>query len=61
MLFSSLTLRSSCDHTALALTAARYENGDYSIATPVVSQFAAFNQIVKRFVADGAVDEINIG
>lgn len=39
----------------------RYENGDYSIAAPVVSQFAAFNHIFKRFIADGAVDEINIG
>lgn len=39
----------------------RYERGDYGIAAPVVSQFAAFNHIFKRFIADGAVDEINIG
>lgn len=51
---------SSHRHTLLAAVS-RYEIGNYVIARPVMGQFAAFNLIVKRFIAEGSRDEINIG
>eukprot|EP00752_Nemacystus_decipiens_P007141 g6394.t1 len=60
--FRAFAWRALCQESVMFLEeVAKYESGDYSIASPLVSQFAAFNQIIKRFVADGAVDEINIG
>eukprot|EP00903_Cladosiphon_okamuranus_P005905 g5839.t1 len=60
--FRAFAWRALCQESVMFLEeVSKYEKGDYSIAKPVVSQFAAFNHIIKRFVADGAVDEINIG
>ncbi|CAM9298964.1 unnamed protein product [Scytosiphon promiscuus] len=59
--FRAFAWRALCHESVMFLEeVARYESGDYGIARPVVSQFAAFNQIVKRFIVDGAIDEINI-
>lgn len=38
----------------------RYESGDYAVAQPGMNEFVAFNLIIKRFVADGSPEEINI-
>ncbi|CAM9173461.1 unnamed protein product [Ectocarpus fasciculatus] len=60
--FRGFAHRALCQESIMFLEeVAKYEREDYSIARPIESQFAAFNTIVKRFVADGALDEINIG
>ncbi|CAM9817612.1 unnamed protein product [Ectocarpus sp. 6 AP-2014] len=60
--FRGFAHRALCQESIMFLEeVTKYESGDYSIAKPIASQFAAFNTIVKRFVADGALDEINIG
>lgn len=39
----------------------RYQKEDYTIASPLGGgQVAAFEAITKRFIADGAPDEVNI-
>ncbi|CAB1112271.1 unnamed protein product [Ectocarpus sp. CCAP 1310/34] len=60
--FRGFAHRALCQESIMFLEeVTKYESGDYSIAKPIASQFAAFNAIVKRFVVDGALDEINIG
>ncbi|CAN0197226.1 unnamed protein product [Pylaiella littoralis] len=60
--FRAFASRALCQESIMFLDeVAKYEEGDYSIARPDMSQFAAFNHIVKQFVNHGALDEINIG
>lgn len=41
-------------------TVSRYRDCDYELAQPMCNQFDAFSIIIKRFIVDGSLDEINI-
>ncbi|CAM9534377.1 unnamed protein product [Sphacelaria rigidula] len=59
--FRAFAWRALCQESVMFLEEVRkYETGDYKIAHPVNSQYAAFNAIVGRFIIDGSSDEINI-
>lgn len=59
--FRAFASRALCQESILFLEeVSKYESGDYAVAQPGMNEFVAFNLIIKRFVADGSPEEINI-
>lgn len=59
--FCNTALAVNLTHTPLlGVFRFRFEAGNYEIANPILSQYQAFNQITRRFIAEGSQDEINI-
>ncbi|CAN0197744.1 unnamed protein product [Pylaiella littoralis] len=60
--FKTFANRALCQESVWFLEeVSRFQNGDYTIASPIGGgQVEAFEAITKRFVADGAPDEVNL-